>query len=42
MLDVVWRAVAIGIGATVLMDLWAILLNKAFGQARAFHILTEA
>ncbi|WP_421913927.1 DUF2938 domain-containing protein [Mesorhizobium sp.] len=34
MLDVVWRAVAIGIGATVLMDLWAILLNKAFGQAR--------
>lgn len=34
MLDVFLRAVAIGIGATVLMDLWAILLNKAFGQAR--------
>ena len=34
MLDVLLRAVAIGIGATVLMDLWAILLNKAFGQAR--------
>ncbi|MET2827864.1 DUF2938 domain-containing protein [Mesorhizobium shangrilense] len=34
MLDVLLRAVAIGIGATVLMDLWAILLNKAFGQAK--------
>jgi hypothetical protein len=34
MLDVVWRAVAIGIGATLLMDLWAILLHKAFGQPR--------
>jgi FtsH-binding integral membrane protein len=34
MFDVVWRAVAIGIGATVLMDLWAILLNKVLGQAR--------
>jgi hypothetical protein len=34
MLDVLLRAVAIGIGATVLMDLWAILLNRVFGQAR--------
>ncbi|UDL91678.1 DUF2938 domain-containing protein [Mesorhizobium sp. PAMC28654] len=34
MLDVLLRAVAIGIGATVLMDLWAILLNKVFGQAK--------
>jgi hypothetical protein len=34
MFDVVWRAVAIGIGATLLMDLWAILLHKAFGQPR--------
>jgi hypothetical protein len=32
--DVVWRALAIGIGATLLMDLWAILLHKAFGQPR--------
>lgn len=34
MLDVLLRAVAIGIGATVLMDLWAIFLNKVFGQPR--------
>lgn len=34
MLDVLMRAVAIGIGATALTDLWAILLNKIFGQAR--------
>ena len=32
MFDVLWRAVAIGIGATALMDIWAIFLNKAFGQ----------
>jgi len=31
MLDVFWRAVVIGIGATVLMDLWALFLHKAFG-----------
>ena len=31
MLDTVWRAVAIGIGATVFMDIWAIVLNKAIG-----------
>ena len=31
MLDVIWRAVAIGIGATVFMDIWSIILNKAFG-----------
>jgi len=34
MLDVLLRAVAIGIGATALSDLWAILLNNVFGQAR--------
>jgi hypothetical protein len=34
MLDVFLRAVAIGIGATVLMDLWAIFLNKVFAQAK--------
>jgi len=34
MFDVIWRSVAIGIGATVLMDIWAIFLHKAFGQPR--------
>ena len=33
-MDVVTKGVVIGIGATVLMDLWAILLWKAFGQSR--------
>lgn len=32
MFDVLWRAAAIGIGATALMDIWAIFLNRAFGQ----------
>ncbi len=32
MFDVIWRSVAVGIGATVLMDLWAIILYKFFGQ----------
>jgi hypothetical protein len=31
MADMLWRAVAIGIGATALMDIWAILLNRLFG-----------
>ncbi|WP_036241148.1 DUF2938 domain-containing protein [Mesorhizobium sp. STM 4661] len=34
MFDILWRAVAIGIGATVLMDIWAIFLNAAFAQPR--------
>lgn len=34
MFDIFWRAVAIGVGATVLMDLWAFFLHKAFGQPR--------
>lgn len=33
MLDTLWRAAAIGVGATALMDIWAIILNKAFGRA---------
>ena len=33
MFDVVWRSVAIGIGATALIDVWAIVLNRAFGLA---------
>ncbi|QWW67467.1 DUF2938 domain-containing protein [Rhizobium sp. WYJ-E13] len=28
MFDILWRSVAIGIGATALMDIWAILLAK--------------
>lgn len=32
MFELIWRGVAIGIGATILMDLWAILLHKFFGE----------
>ncbi len=28
MFDIIWRSVAIGIGATALMDIWAILLAR--------------
>ncbi len=31
MLDFIWTSVLIGIGATALMDVWAIALNKVFG-----------
>jgi hypothetical protein len=31
MFDIFWRSVVIGIGATVLMDIWAIILAKATG-----------
>jgi hypothetical protein len=31
MFDIFWRSVVIGIGATVLMDIWAIVLAKATG-----------
>ncbi|QPC87026.1 DUF2938 family protein [Mesorhizobium sp. NBSH29] len=34
MFDDVWRSIAIGIGATILMDLWAVVLNLAFGLPR--------
>ncbi|MBZ9674148.1 DUF2938 domain-containing protein [Mesorhizobium sp. ES1-1] len=34
MLDTLCRAIVIGIGATALMDIWAIFLHKAFGQPR--------
>ncbi len=33
-MDLLLKGVAIGLGATVLMDLWAVLLWKVFGQAR--------
>ncbi|MEZ2128875.1 MULTISPECIES: DUF2938 domain-containing protein [unclassified Sinorhizobium] len=29
MFDIFWRSIAIGIGATILMDIWAIVLAKA-------------
>lgn len=32
MFDIFWRSVAIGVGATVLMDIWGIVLAKVFGQ----------
>jgi hypothetical protein len=32
MFDIFWRCVAIGVGGTVLMDLWAILLSSLPGQ----------
>ncbi|MET3856977.1 DUF2938 domain-containing protein [Rhizobium sp. OAE497] len=35
MFDILWRGIVIGIGATVLMDIWAIVLNRFFGQAPA-------
>lgn len=35
MLEVIGRSLAIGIGATALLDLWAIFLNRAFGTPLA-------
>ncbi len=35
MFELVWRGVIIGIGATMLMDLWAIALYRLFGQSKA-------
>jgi polyferredoxin len=32
MIDLIWRGAVIGTGATILMDLWAVLLAAAFGQ----------
>lgn len=31
MFDIVWKTLAVGIGATALMDLWAIVLNRLLG-----------
>lgn len=31
MLDVLWRAALVGIGGTVLMDVWAVALNRTLG-----------
>jgi hypothetical protein len=35
MFDLIWPGVIIGAGATVAMDLWAIVLNTFFGQPKA-------
>lgn len=35
MIELLWRGILIGLGATVLMDLWAIVLNKVFVQPKA-------
>lgn len=32
MFDIFWRGLLIGIGATMLMDIWAVVLWKLFGQ----------
>lgn len=34
MFELLWRGIIIGVGATVLMDLWAILLYRLFAQSR--------
>ena len=35
MFDIIWRGIVIGSGATVLMDIWAIVLHRFFGQSAA-------
>lgn len=32
MSDIIWRGIAMGIGGTVFMDIWAIVLNRLFNQ----------
>jgi hypothetical protein len=34
MIELIWRGILIGIGATILMDLWAMMLHFAFGQPK--------
>jgi Protein of unknown function (DUF2938) len=34
-----WSAAAVGIGATLFMDLWAVFLNRAFGMPSANYCL---
>lgn len=33
--EILWRGVAMGVGGTVFMDIWAIVLHRAFGQPAA-------
>jgi hypothetical protein len=35
MMDLIWRGVVLGVGATILMDLWAILLALVLGEPKA-------
>lgn len=35
MFDIIWRGIVMGIGATVLMDIWAIVLHRFFKQNAA-------
>ncbi|UJW74241.1 DUF2938 domain-containing protein [Rhizobium sp. SL42] len=35
MFELIWRGVIIGAGATALMDIWAIVLSRVFGQPKA-------
>ncbi|EHS49000.1 hypothetical protein PDO_0756 [Rhizobium sp. PDO1-076] len=35
MFELIWRGVIIGAGATALMDIWAIVLWRVFGQSKA-------
>lgn len=32
MFEIIWRGTVLGIGATLLMDVWASFLNRAFGE----------
>lgn len=32
MFEILWRGIAMGVGATILMDIWAIILSGVFGQ----------
>ncbi len=34
MIELVWRGALIGLGATILMDIWAIVLHLAFSQPK--------
>lgn len=33
MFDLIWRGALVGAGATILMDIWAVILWKVFGQS---------
>ncbi len=35
MMELIWRGLVIGVGATLAMDLWAILLAVVFGEPKA-------
>lgn len=41
-MDIVWRGILIGIGATIVMDLWALLLAAMPGQARQTGVWWDA